>query len=130
MGLHYPMHFCHWLYFILAFPVFIWRRCCSLGNVSFYNDHTAYGAALAMFFPALIAFVFSKSYSNNIRIIALIILSVFTIALIFSYTRAAWVSLVGTLIVYLVFLIGIKFRTILVVGIIASASLLWLGETS
>jgi putative inorganic carbon (hco3(-)) transporter len=89
----------------------------------FYNDHTAYGAALAMFFPALIAFVFSKSYSNNIRIIALIILSVFTIALIFSYTRAAWVSLVGTLIVYLVFLSGIKFRTILVVGIIASASL-------
>lgn len=78
----------------------------------FYNDHTAYGAALAMFFPALIMFVFNKEYSNNIRVIALILLGIFTLALIFSFTRAAWVSLAGALLVYLVFVFRIRFRVI------------------
>lgn len=84
----------------------------------FYNDHTAYGAALAMFFPALLAFTFSKEYSNNIRIIATILLLIFTVALIFSYTRAAWVSLAGALILYLIFIFRIKFKWILIVGIL------------
>lgn len=84
----------------------------------FYNDHTAYGAALAMFYPAIIAFVFSKSYSNNIRVIALILLGIFTVALIFSYTRAAWVSLAGALLLYLVFVFKIRFRVLLVLGVI------------
>ncbi len=84
----------------------------------FYNDHTAYGAALAMFFPALIAFVFSKEYSNNIRVIAVILLGIFTIALIFSYTRAAWVSLVGALIVYLIFVFRVKFRVLAILAVI------------
>lgn len=87
----------------------------------FYNDHTAYGAALAMFYPALIAFVFNKEYSSNIRIIALILLGTFTIALIFSYTRAAWVSLAGALLLYLIFVFRIRFRVVagaLAIGII------------
>ncbi len=89
----------------------------------FYNDHTAYGAALAMFFPALIAFVFSKEYSNNIRVIAVILFVIFTVALIFSYTRAAWVSLFGALMLYLVFLFRIKFRVLLALGLVAGVFL-------
>lgn len=89
----------------------------------FYNDHTAYGAALAMFFPALIAFVFGKHYSVNIRVIAMILLGIFTIALIFSYTRAAWVSLVGALLVYLVFVFRIKFKYLALAGIIGGVVL-------
>jgi putative inorganic carbon (HCO3(-)) transporter len=92
----------------------------------FYNDHTAYGAALALFFPALIAFVFSKEYSNNIRVIALIILGIFTIALIFSYTRAAWVSLAGALLVYLIFVLRIKFRIVALLAIIGGV-MLWMS---
>ncbi len=84
----------------------------------FYNDHTAYGAALAMFYPAIIAFVFSKEYSNNIRVIALILLGTFTLALIFSYTRAAWVSLAVAFVLYLVFIFKIKFRWLAIAGII------------
>ncbi|CAN5339473.1 hypothetical protein BH09BAC5_BH09BAC5_20200 [soil metagenome] len=90
----------------------------------FYNDHTAYGAALAMFYPALISFVFNKEYSNNIRVIALILLGTFTIALIFSYTRAAWVSLAGAMIVYLIFIFRIKLRVILAFAVIGIAILI------
>ncbi|HTL81543.1 MAG TPA: O-antigen ligase family protein [Bacteroidia bacterium] len=90
----------------------------------FYNDHTAYGAALAMFYPALISFAFSKYYSNNIRVIALILLGIFTIALILSYTRAAWVSLAAAFVLYLIFLFRIHYRYVLltfaiVIGFIA-----------
>jgi O-antigen ligase len=89
----------------------------------FYNDHTAYGAALAMFFPAIICFTFSKDYSNNIRMIALILMIIFIIALIFSYTRAAWVSLAGALILYLVFVFKIHFRWLLLAGAVGAVFL-------
>lgn len=89
----------------------------------FYNDHTAYGAALAMFFPALIAFCFSTEYSNNIRVIAVLLTIIFVIALIFSYTRAAWVGLAGALMLYLIFVFRIRFRWILGVAAIAGVYL-------
>jgi O-antigen ligase len=85
----------------------------------FYNDHTAYGAALAMFFPALITFTFSRHYRINIRIIGGLLTLIFTVALILSYTRAAWVSLIGALLVYavLAFRIHIQYVvTILLLG--------------
>ena len=80
----------------------------------FYNDHTAYGALLAMYFPVLIGFVFNKKYTKPIRIATFGVLSLFFIAIVFSYTRAAWVSLTVALIVYLILLLKIKFRTILI----------------
>lgn len=82
----------------------------------FYNDHTAYGAALAMFFPALIIFTFKSGYSNNVRIIAGFLLIVFSVALILSFTRAAWVSLAGALMLYLILLFRVKWQYI--VGVI------------
>ena len=60
----------------------------------FYNDHTIYGAMLAMFFPALMFFIINKKYTSSIRFGAFLFLVIYTVALIFSYTRAAWLSLV------------------------------------
>lgn len=83
----------------------------------FYNDHTAYGAALAMFFPAIIAFAWNRNYSNNIRIIAFLLLLVFTTALVFSYTRAAWISLVIVLALLGLLLLRVRFQWIALAGI-------------
>jgi O-antigen ligase len=91
----------------------------------FYNDHTAYGAALAMFYPALIIFTFRSGYSNNVRIIAGILLVIFTTALILSFTRAAWVSLVGALGLYLILYFRVKWQYIVgifLIGIIYIAA--------
>jgi putative inorganic carbon (hco3(-)) transporter len=85
----------------------------------FYNDHTAYGAALAMFYPILIAFALSKRYSNNVRLISLILFVVFTAALVLSYTRAAWVSLIAAGMLYLIFVFRVRLRWI--IGAIAVA---------
>lgn len=84
----------------------------------FYNDHTAYGAALAMFYPALIAFTFQSKYSNNIRIIAGFLLAVFTVALILSYTRGAWAGLAGALAFYLILYFRVKWQWIVFVMLI------------
>ena len=85
----------------------------------FYNDHTAYGAALAMFFPAIIAFSMSRRYGINVRIIAGLLLLIFLTALIFSYTRAAWVSLIGAFFLFVVLRLRIKFIWLATVGISA-----------
>lgn len=79
----------------------------------FYNDHTIYGAMLAMFFPVLFFYTINKKYSGSIRFAAAGLFVIFIIALIFSYTRAAWLSLAVALGAYVLLLLKIKFRTIL-----------------
>jgi O-antigen ligase len=81
----------------------------------FYNDHTIYGAMLAMFLPAIIFYTMNKKYSSSIKFAAALLVIIFMIALIFSYTRAAWLSLAVALMVYVLLLFRIKFRTIMIV---------------
>ena len=42
----------------------------------FYNDHTAYGAAIAMYLPFLVSFSFTKIYTPGIRNLARIVLGI------------------------------------------------------
>lgn len=79
----------------------------------FFNDHTSYGAALAMFYPLLLALTFGSDYSRSWKLVFFSVLMLFTVALVLSYTRAAWVSLVGALGVYIVMRLRIKFITIM-----------------
>jgi putative inorganic carbon (HCO3(-)) transporter len=80
----------------------------------FFNDHTAYGALLAMFFPLIVSFVFNRSLAPGIRIFSVFLFAVFTVALIFSYTRAAWVSLIVALALFLIYKLRIGIRTLLI----------------
>jgi len=78
----------------------------------FYNDHTAYGAAIAMFVPFMAAFGFDRHYSFSMRVTSFIVLSILLVAVIFSYSRAAWISIIGAFIVYLFVTFKIKFTWI------------------
>lgn len=80
----------------------------------FYNDHTAYGAILAMFIPVFFGFVFNKKYSFWVRMISLGIFVILSVAIVLSYSRAAWVSLAMAVGVYIIILLRIKFKWILV----------------
>lgn len=85
----------------------------------FYNDHTAYGAALAMFFPVVVGFVFYPGYSRKNKVTAFIFLLIVTIGIIFSYGRAAWISVVVALGVFIAAFLRIRFYWIaLVAGVI------------
>lgn len=79
----------------------------------FYNDHTAYGAILALFIPFIIAFTFSKTYPFSVRMTSFIVLLVLFLGLFLSYSRAAWISIAVGFSVYLVVLMRIKFKYIL-----------------
>ena len=80
----------------------------------FFNDHTAYGALLAMFFPLVVSFVFNRSLSAGSRIFSVMLFAVFTVALIFSYTRAAWVSLIVALALLVIYMMKIGFKTFVI----------------
>ncbi|NQV03521.1 MAG: O-antigen ligase family protein [Bacteroidia bacterium] len=76
----------------------------------FYNDHTAYGAILALFLPIFVGFSFSKVYSPTTRFFSIIVMVILVVALYLSFCRAAWISILATLMVYLVILFRIKFK--------------------
>lgn len=78
----------------------------------FYNDHTAYGAALAMFIPLMLCFVFIKSIPKFLRVFALFLFCLFGLAIILSFARAGWLSLIVAFSVFVTLLLKIKFRTI------------------
>jgi len=79
----------------------------------FYNDHTAYGAILALFIPVFVGFTFSKSYTRLLRLFALAVLLFLLMALYLSYCRAAWISLVIAMMFYFVILFRIKLKYIM-----------------
>lgn len=79
----------------------------------FYNDHTAYGAALAMFIPLLFSFIFLKSASRFVKIYSFSLLILFLTAIILSFARAGWLSLCIALCVYFTLLLKIRFRNLL-----------------
>lgn len=85
----------------------------------FYNDHTAYGAMLAMFIPALVGFMFIRKNSATTKIIAILLFCIFIIATVLSFTRAAWVSLAGALLILLILWLRIQFRTLLIIAGVA-----------
>jgi putative inorganic carbon (HCO3(-)) transporter len=86
----------------------------------FYNDHTAYGAIIAMFLPIFTGFTLSKDYKKSYRLFSLIVLAVLVTGIIFSYSRAAWLSVAAALAVFVLVKLRIKFYWVilaLVVGV-------------
>ena len=85
----------------------------------FYNDHTAYGAALAMFIPVLTVFAFRKKGSVLLRTSVRAALVLLLAALVFSYSRAAWLSLMAASVVWLLIRLKIRFSTLVVFSLAA-----------
>lgn len=82
----------------------------------FYKDHTSYGAVLAMYFPILFIFLFKKN-SPLFKLITTTIILLFTIGIILSYTRAAWLSLFAAVALYFIYKLKIKFSSLLLVSV-------------
>lgn len=76
----------------------------------FYNDHTAYGAAIAMFIPVLAGYIFFPGISLLKRVIAFSLFALFSVALTLSYARAAWLSIGMASVVFLLSVLRIRFR--------------------
>lgn len=88
----------------------------------FYNDHTAYGAILAFFLPVFVGYTFNKSRSKTFRLYSGIFAGIILLALFLSYSRAAWLSTAGIIVIAVFIVFKIKFRWIMmtVVGLITA----------
>lgn len=89
----------------------------------FYNDHTSYGAAIAMFIPLIIGMIFNSETKKITRIILSCILVILIVGIIFSYTRAAWISLFGSIAMLLILKLKINYKYVLCFGFICIALL-------
>lgn len=89
----------------------------------FYRDHTSYGAILAMIlFPFIGVNFFKKEFFLKKSLIWAV-LGILLIALVLSYTRAAWISVLFALGVLSATLLKIKFKYLAILGIIVIAFL-------
>ncbi len=84
----------------------------------FYNDHTAYGAILAFFLPITACCFFLPQNTTFKKIFYLGLTLLFTIAFYLSYSRAAWISLVIALGVWIILKLHIKFSWVVVGGLV------------
>ncbi len=90
----------------------------------FYNDHTAYGTALALFIPVFVGIGFKKVVDTKVRIAALTILGILLIAIVLSFSRAAWLSVGAAIGVFLLVKLRVKFKWVLMLSIILVLTLL------
>lgn len=74
----------------------------------FFKEHTVYGAVLAMYIPISAIFILLYRKSLNLRFLAVLIFSILIVAVIFSYTRAAWVSLVAAMGVMFILILKVR----------------------
>ena len=76
----------------------------------FYNDHTSYGAVIAMYLPFLFGFSFTKIYTPTTKMFIRIVLGILLVGLILSYARAAWVSMFIALGIWAIIRLKIRFQ--------------------
>jgi putative inorganic carbon (HCO3(-)) transporter len=75
----------------------------------FFKDHTIYGAIVALTLLLAIGLYQSKKYTLLTQVVLISMIAVLAIGLYFSYTRAAWLSVVGAFGIGLVIKLRIKF---------------------
>jgi len=80
----------------------------------FFNDHTSYGAALAFTLPTFVGMLFTDKLKATTKLLLVPALAIFVTALILSYTRAAWVSLIAAGVVGLFMYLRVKLSTLVI----------------
>lgn len=78
----------------------------------FYNDHTAYGAILALMVPVALVLSFNGGFGKVSRVVGFTVLVFVLIGLFLSYSRAAWIGSLTGLGVAVAVWLRIRFRWI------------------
>jgi O-antigen ligase len=94
----------------------------------FFNDHTLYGAILAMFLPIAAGYVINSPFKLWMKAGAFVVLSLLLTGLVFSYSRAAWVSVAGGIGVLLIILFKVPGRTVLLGFALLAVAVLLFGK--
>ncbi len=82
-----------------------------------FKEHTSYGAVLAMYFPISVYFVLRKDVLW-LRGIALLLFVILSAAIVLSFTRAAWISIVAAGVVWFLIRYRVNFNALVLVALI------------
>lgn len=88
----------------------------------FYNDHTAYGSALAMFIPVLFVFLSPGMSRGSKQFFTGLLMVLFFTGVLFSYSRAVWLSLILTGVLWAIIYLKLSRLTIFSLAILFSVS--------
>ncbi len=80
-------------------------------------DHTSYAAIIAMLIPFVIGTLSLRRIGKITRLALWVLLGILLTGLVFSYTRAAWVGIVGAIGIAIVMLLRIKFKWVFIIGL-------------
>lgn len=75
----------------------------------YYNDHTAYGAILALFIPIVIGLLFLPEVKRPQKKLYVVLLGIYFVGFYLSFSRAAWLSLFGAMGIWVIVKLRIKF---------------------
>ena len=93
----------------------------------FFKDHTIYGAAVAFATPLVFGLYFMKKHNPLMQVTLIILIVIVLTGLYFSYTRAAWLSVVAALCILAAIKLKIKFSWI-AGGILILGTLLYFSK--
>ncbi len=79
-----------------------------IASTPFFNDHTSYGAVIAMILMAMIGFIPAGNYKGNNKYLIWLAVLLFLTGLAFSYSRAAWLSSIAAIGVFILVKLKIK----------------------
>lgn len=85
----------------------------------FFNDHTNYAAVISLLAPLFFIFIFNKKYSVWKRNTALIIFLIFTIGIVFSYSRASWLGILVAFASFWIIFFRINYRFLAAIAFLA-----------
>jgi O-antigen ligase len=84
-----------------------------------FKDHTIYGAIVALILPIVVALYFSEKHSPLTQAILITLITIVLIGLYYSYTRAAWLSIICAVIVCLIVYYRVNFKILAGIGVVA-----------
>ena len=83
----------------------------------FFKDHTIYGAIVALILPISISLFWYKRHSVLIQAVLIFIIVLILVGLYFSYTRAAWLSIIIAAVVGLIVHYRVNFKLLIGIGL-------------
>ena len=92
----------------------------------FFKDHTIYGATVALVLPVGLGLAFLRrpfGHKRWVQSLAIAISPILFMGLTLSFSRAAWLSVIIAAMALLVFYLRIRFRTLIIWGIIIGSLL-------
>jgi putative inorganic carbon (hco3(-)) transporter len=95
----------------------------------FFKDHTIYGAIVALVTPLVFGLYLSKKHSVLVQAVLLGFIVVILLGLYFSYTRAAWLSVIAAMGVWFLIHFKIKFSLLAGIAIFAGSILFFSWDT-